>query len=198
MHLFKYSSVKQQSSPMLIPPPPTPGHTHFSFPLQLFDCFITIYLIFTKCITVQYNIPHLQGRLNLLVSPERRENSGFLSTTQQPSIPLGNNSAASLLVRTHLCHANCFVFWHPSCSKAFSLRKGKFSRGKCCYIFIQGLQLCSVLELQSPQSQLLKSQDISLGWSMASNTSNGFENLSPSLNWCISLGVGWNELSSKS
>lgn len=96
----------------------------------LFDCIITLYLIFTKRITVLYNIPHLQGRLNLLVSPERRLNSVFLSTAQQLSSPLGNNSAASLLVRTHLCHAHCFVFWHSRCSQASSQRKIKFLRRK--------------------------------------------------------------------
>ncbi len=76
-------------------------------------CFLTVLVpLFDihKCITVLCNVPRPQGRLHLPVSPERRENSRFLSTAQQPSSPLGNNSAASLLVRTPLCHANCFVF----------------------------------------------------------------------------------------
>lgn len=60
--------------------------------LLLFDCIITLYLIFTKRITVLYNIPHPQGRLNLLVSPERRENSVFqqlchLPACQNTSLP---------------------------------------------------------------------------------------------------------------
>lgn len=79
--------------------------------------------------------PPPQGKLHLPVSPKRRENCRFLSTAQQPSSPLGNNSTASLLVRTPLCHANCFVFLRlslfqsiPSERKAvWSEKKGLFS-----------------------------------------------------------------------
>lgn len=152
-------SVKRQSSTMLIssfssmPPPPTQflisSSTFWLFYYHLFD------IPKMHHCAVQHSSP--SGKTKL---------AGFSREKRESWVPLhystAIHSSGQQLCRLPACQntsSPCkllrFFFWHPSCSKAFSLRKGKFLRGKCCYILIQGLQPCSVLEWQSPQSQLL-------------------------------------------
>lgn len=117
-------------------------NTHTVSPLSSLSQFLSSFHTFLCCLTVLVTLFDIhkmhycavqpfspQGRLHFPVSPERRD-SRFLSTAQQPSSPPGNNSTASLLVRTPLCHANCFVFWCFRSSQAFPLSKRQFGRGK--------------------------------------------------------------------
>lgn len=98
----------------------------FSF-LSAVWLYSYLYLIFTKSITLLCNVTHPQGKLHLLVSPERRRN--FRLSLQLQSCPF--LWATTLLIRTRVFHKNChfffpFLFFHLFSPQAFSLRKQRY------------------------------------------------------------------------
>lgn len=112
-----------------LPSSPFPSSFQPFSPLP--DCISTFIWYSQNALLCCVTFLTLRGGYTLPVSPERGENSRFPSTAQQPSSPPGNNSTASLLVRTPLCHANCFVFFLRFCSsKATPLSRRQFGRRK--------------------------------------------------------------------
>ncbi len=179
-------------------------HIYFLFhspdldPPVLSDCISTFFLIIhvMHFCAVLCSLPF--RRVHLLISLKRRENSRFLSTAQQPSSPLGNDSAASLLVRAPLCHANCFVFWHSRSSQAsFPSKRQLRKRKKRSFLSISKLSFwnslspcwkgkCYVLVDLWRQGQRvgfsIRGLFVCVGWTVSS-CNNGLSGYSGKLNW---------------